>query len=338
MQIDDIKPISNVANLAPLGFLEIKNVESFLSIAHFFGTTKKRCGIYCLSFATGHFYIGQAIDVVRRFSEHRQIYLDIVGFSFIESSKALLNDREKELIYRAEAMGLKLKNAIHVSSILGDTDLDAVVSPKEQEDWLAAISGQDFIGGECEPKIILPQNQQDRFSKSFDQYLGHPLEKSATSLLKQYISKCIPFPRSTEYSFWSVSCMPSTNVSTWPRLFCVNVASMEIFIVGWVKKTNNLWAFMTVDAEVLSQYWPEPEVFLEHFPSVQFIERGYRDAGQNQITLACDEDARMDLLLADPGVIHAAASLALRVMRKRSNFYMQYHCTQLSNHLFSRSS
>ena len=318
-----------------MGFPPMAPVSTLLSISHLFGTSKKRCGIYLLAFPAELFYIGQAIDVVRRFSQHRRNYDDIIGLSFIPVPKATLNDVEKELIFKAESIGFKLKNAVHVSSIIGDADFDLVMPISEQEIWLSASPRFDTDTDGNLPKIILPESQQIRFSKNFDQFTKHPLAQNALVLLTQYVHECIPAPRRTEYSFWSVSCMPSTNKNTWPRLFCVNAASMELFVVGWKKNSNSLWSFLTIDADVLSQHWPDPEEFCQKFPSVEFINREYRDAGQNQITLCCNGDARMDLLLADQGICEAAAALNLRVMRKRASFYMQYHCPQLANEALS---
>lgn len=318
-----------------MGFPLLEPISTLFSIAHLFGTSKKRCGIYLLEFPSQFFYIGQAIDVVRRFSQHRRNYDDIIGFSFVPVSKDKLNDTEKNLIFKAESLGFKLKNAVHVSSILGDTDLDLVMPVAEQEIWFSAVSQIGSNSNDISPKITLPENQQVRFLKNYEQFSKHQLSQKALSLLRQYIHECVPAPRRTEYSFWSVSCMPSTNKNTWPRLFCVNAASMEIFVVGWEKSSNSLWGFLTVDEDVLMEYWPSPDEFLKQFPFVEFINREYRDAGQNQITLHCSGDARMDQLLSDPGICKAAAALNLRVMRKRACFYMQYHCVQLANQALS---
>jgi hypothetical protein len=260
-----------------MGFPPETNVATLFSISHLFGTSKKRCGIYLLKFSDELFYIGQAVDVVRRFSQHRRNYDDIQGFSFIPAVKNLLNEVEKALIFDAESLGFKLKNAVHVSSILGDTDFDLLMSVAEQVAWLSATSQPATVGNQ--PKITLPESQQVRFSKNFDQFNEHPSSQAALMLLRQYINECVPVPRHSEYSFWSVSCMPSTNKDTWPRLFCVNAAMMELFIVGWERGTNSLWSYVTVDEEVLSACWPSPDDFLVSFPDVEFISRGYRDAG-----------------------------------------------------------
>ncbi|MDH2918573.1 MAG: GIY-YIG nuclease family protein [Sideroxydans sp.] len=317
-----------------MGFEEIKPVSTLLSIAHLFGISKRRCGIYLLVFPSELFYIGQAIDVVRRFSQHRRNYDDIIGFSFIQISKVELNEVEKKLIFNAGKLGFKLKNAVHVSSLLGDADFDLLMPLAEQQAWLSVTSALDDAN-ELNPKIFLPESQLARFSKNFEQFINHPLSQQATALLGRYIRACLPAPRRTEYSFWSVSCMPSTNKNTWPRLFCVNAASMELFVVGWDKNSNLLWSFLTVDEEVLIEYWPDPDEFLMQFPSVEFLSAEYRDAGQNQITLRCSKYAQMRLLLLDKGVCKAAAALNLRVMRKRANFYMQYHCAALVNKALS---
>ena len=316
-----------------MGFPLVTNVATLFSISHLFGTSKKRCGIYLLQFADELFYIGQAVDVVRRFSQHRRTFDDIQGFAFMPVAKDALNATEKELIFIAESLGFKLKNAVHVSSIIGDTDFDLLMPIAEQEVWLSATSFVESSGAQS--KIVLPESQQIRFSKNFDQFNKHPASGAALVLLRQYIHECIPIPRRSEYSFWSVSCMPSTNINTWPRLFCVNAAMMELFVVGWEKKTNLPWSYLTVDLDVFSDYWPSPEDFLKHFKNIEFIDREYRDAGQNQITLHCSGHTAMSRLLADDGVLTAAAALNVRVMRKRANIFSKYHCAQLANQLFA---
>ncbi len=317
-----------------LNFPDFDQVASLLSVSHLFPKSKKRCGIYILSFPNNLFYIGQAVDAVRRFSQHRNKYDDIPGFSFLPIPKGSLDDTERELIFKAESLGYYLKNAVFVSSIVGETDFDLVVSRNEQEDFVN--NNFDKINtSPIAPIIILPESQISRFSKNLDKFISHQLSKQGANLLSTYIRKCIPFPRRTEYSFWSASCLPSTNINTWPRLFAVNAASMELFVFGWEAKTKLAYGFFTVAEDILEEYWPDPEVFKKHFPFVEFISRGYRDAGQYQITLHVSGGGPIEELLNDECVCKAASVLALRVMRKRANFYSQYHCSQLVNHALS---
>ena len=153
-------------SLAEMGFPPVAHVSSVPTIAHLFGTSKKRCGIYFLAFRVGLFYVGQAVDVVKRFAQHRRIHDDIVGFSFIPIPKTELDEAERAFIFRAESLGIMLTNAVHVTSIVGDTDLDLVVSVAEQEAWLHAYSRlSDSVANL--PKVLLPDAQQLRFSKNF---------------------------------------------------------------------------------------------------------------------------------------------------------------------------
>jgi hypothetical protein len=321
--------------IAAMGFPAMAPVSSLLSIAHLFGASKKRCGIYLLAFRPGFFYVGQAVDVVKRFSQHRRLHDDIVGFSFIPLPVAELDDTEKALIFRAESLGLKLTNAVHVTNIVGDTDFDLVVSAAEQEAWLCTPARLADTEASF-PKIVLPEAQQIRFSKHFARFGKHPLSQRALALFRQYVWDCLPAPRRTEYSFWSVSCMPSTNRNSWPRLLCVNAGVMELFVAGWERQNGSvLWSFVNVAEDILLEHWASLDELVKAFPFVEVVHRGYRDAGKHQVSLHTYDGAPMEQLLMAPGISKAAAVLCLRVMRKRATIYGKYHCVQLANRALS---
>lgn len=94
---------------------------------------RERCGIYVLGFANGERYVGQAVDVVRRFSQHRKNHGDITHMSFRQVEKAELNEVERHCIHTLEAQGLRLRNISHMSVVQGERDLDLVIAPEEQE-------------------------------------------------------------------------------------------------------------------------------------------------------------------------------------------------------------
>lgn len=322
-------------HVVAMGFPAMTPVGSLLSIAHLFGSSKKRCGIYCFAFRHGLFYIGQAVDVVRRFSQHRRLHDDIVGFSFLPTAKPELDGTEKALIFRAEFLGLKLTNAVHVTNIVGDSDFDLVVSASEQGAWLNNPSCLNKTVG-LSPKIVLPEAQQLRFSKHFARLEKHPLSQRSLALFKQYVWGCVPAPRRTEYSFWSVSCMPSTNHNYWPRLLCVNAGVMELFVAGWEKQNADvLWSFVNVAEDILLEHWASLDELAKAYPFVEIVRRGYRDAGQHQVSLHTYGGAPMEQLLMDQGISKAAAVLCLRVMRKRATIYGKYHCVELANRVLS---
>ena len=321
---------------AELGFTQLAPVSTLRSIAQLFGSSKLRCGIYLLKFPDRRFYIGQAVEVVRRFAQHRKNYDEIVGFSFVPTQRAHLDQVERDLIRKAELLGLVILNTVHASNVVGDTDLDMVVSPEEQTSWLS--SPAKFNDGDTVSPIVLPVAQIERFAEQFRRFKAHRLFPPASNLLQTYLHHCVPAPKRTEYSFWVVSCLPSTNRDTWPRLLCVSAGVMELLVLGCHKAApSEMWGFVTVASDVLSESFPTDDALVAAFPSIEVVRREYRDAGQHQVTLHANNARSMKGILEHKVVRRAAASLALRVMRKRATIYAKFHCKQLADFAISRN-
>jgi hypothetical protein len=312
-----------------LGFPKPWPVHSLKSVAHLFRSKNSRCGIYVLVFPHETVYIGQAVEVVRRFAQHRANYENIVGLAFIAVDRDQLNSRELALIHRAEDIGLLLLNTVHASNVTGDSDLDLVLSASEQSAWLSAP--ELFNQADLSAPLILPDRQVERFARRFEALLEHPRANTVLQLSRHYVHACLPAPMRTEYSFWVASCLPATNRNTWPRLVCLSAAMMETFVVGYLKgDKNGLWGFVNVATDVLFDGYAGEAAFRDARPSIDVVQRNYRDAGQYQVSLhATDTDALVDLM-ADPIVRQAAGVLALRVMRKRATIYSKFHCKQLA--------
>lgn len=235
-----------------LGFEPPAPVSTLRTIAQRFGASRPRCGIYLLEFPEQRFYIGQAVEVVRRFAQHRKNYDEIVGFSFIPVRSEKLDQIERDLIRKAESLGLVILNTVHACNVVGDTDLDMVVSPNDQAEWLSRPA--DFNNLDTSGSIVLPDAQVARFAEQFRRFDAHPLVNPASDILRTYVRHCIPAPKRTEYSFWVVSCLPSTNRDTWPRLLCVSAGVMELLVIGHHKsRSSDMWGFVTVASDVLSE-------------------------------------------------------------------------------------
>lgn len=127
---------TEIINKLGFKFDEMLDVKGRLSITDLFPKSKARCGIYLLNFSDNTFYIGQAIDVVKRFSQHRKNHDNIIRFWFQGIKKQKLNETEIRLIYEAEISGLLLTNKTFVSNIIGETDLDQIISIEEQNEWV----------------------------------------------------------------------------------------------------------------------------------------------------------------------------------------------------------
>ncbi|MBR4662780.1 MAG: hypothetical protein IKO93_02800, partial [Lentisphaeria bacterium] len=118
-----------------LGFPEMIDVSGRVSIADLYRSSRKRTGIYLLQFPDGDYYVGQSVDVVRRFSEHVKGKGPISGFSFFAVPKHELDQQEHRCITLLEQK-CNLKNISLVTLPEVETDFDAVLSRQEQQDWL----------------------------------------------------------------------------------------------------------------------------------------------------------------------------------------------------------
>jgi hypothetical protein len=322
--------LSSPDRYAPLGFPPVEPVSTLRSVAHLFGSSKSRCGIYLLEFPGERFYIGQAVDAARRFGQHRKNYDDISGFSFIPTQRGSLDQVEQDLIQKAEQLSLVILNTVHASNVIGETDLDMVLSSEEQAEWLS--SPVRFNTSDAAVPITLPDAQLERFAKQFHKFKEHPLYIPASELLTTYVHHCLPAPKRTEYSFWAVSCLPATNRNTWPRLLCVSAGVMELLVLGFHKNDPSaLWGFVTVASDVLSDTFKTDKSLTDFFPSVEIIRRQYRDAGQHQVTLWAGDEQSFATILGHKAVQQAGASLALRVMRKRATIYSKFHCKHVAS-------
>jgi hypothetical protein len=314
-----------------LGFPTPTEVVGLKTVAHLFGSSKRRCGIYLLVLANERFYIGQAVDVVRRFAQHAKTHERIEKFSFIPTAKSKLDAQEKALIFAAENAGLTLVNVVHVSNTYGESDLDDLVSPDELTAWLKAPfqkNGADFA---TQP-IALPMAHVARFEANYARFKDNPFFKTATVLLYRYLDSAVPFPRRTEYTFWAVSCLPSTNRYTFPRLLCLSASVMELFCLGYYKDpelAEELWGFLNVASDVLFDAYGSEAKFQQAYPQIVVRRISYRDAGQHQVNLLALSQHDMFDLLNDEAVTKAAAELCVRLIRKRATIYSKFHCPQL---------
>lgn len=324
--------------IADLGFSTPKPVGSLRTNAHLFPSSASRCGVYLLEFPEGKFYIGQAVDAVRRFADHRRNYENIIGFSFIPVPRLHLDDVEVALIHKADTLGIVLLNTTHASNVVGETDLDFLVSPDQQAAWLA--EPEIFNMSEHFDPIVLPESQVQRCAARFPKLMRHPLGPTAFELLRDYIVGCVPSPRRTEYSFWAVSCLPATGRQAGACrgrcLACINMAFMETFVVCQLKGApRSLWGYVNVASDVLFETFETLWDFADAFPSVEMLNHNYKDAGEHQVSLNAGDEAGLRNLMQNVAVRRAAGALALRVMRKRATVFQKHHCKPLADALLA---
>ena len=312
-----------------LGFDKYFYAKGMRSIAGQF-TQNNRCGIYILHFENSEFYVGLAIDVVNRYAQHRQNHKDIEYVSFKEVSKTKLADIEKETIYALENLRKPLRNINIVSIILGDTDLDLVVSTEEQTKWLNYELTIDSLKTERFEYPELRKKYLDRFT-ALTKYEHF---EEVKEVLQSYVLETIPFPCKTEYSFWSVSCLPSTGDKP---LYRVNIFWQETLVCFQDQYINEQTQQNEIENLIL--IWLSKSTLEKHFTkdtlqtkfkSLEFVDRVWESGGQDQQCLLISSFEFFDFFNTIE-IKDAIKDFNLRLMRKGGCNWNRYHCFSLAD-------
>lgn len=304
------------------------NVQGRLSISDLFPKSKNRCGIYLLEFSDNTFYIGQAIDNVKRFSQHRKNYDNIVNYWFQEINKQKLDEIEQKLIQEAEIRGLLLTNKTYVTNVIGDTDLDVIISPEDQRTWLE--ENKELPKDTFDLFALVDEKYKVKYKQNFQKLQQLEIYSTIKEILRIYIKKSLPSFKKTELSFWSLSCLPSTNKNTYPRYCCLNINAMEVFVLGFNKAENKPFSFINIS----SRYFDETvlKIFTKTYKSLSIYDTNYRAAGADQICFEfSDLDEFKNFLQTETKATKSIKEMNLRLMRKGGTIYSPYHCFNLIN-------
>jgi hypothetical protein len=290
-----------------------------------------KSGIYVLHLARGRYYVGQSIDLAGRLATHRRTFPDIEQVSLfrVTGGKAALGEREVETIRTLERQGFSLLNIVHASITYQSSPFDDLVSPEQQQQWLA-----DPTTLHVGTRPTIAQDIRLKQAAKLPRLKQRLDAERLITCLRQYVAACIPAPASTEPIYWGVSCMPSTNVSTWPWIACLNSNTMEIFVTGYLKENpNEIWAFLNVSAVALWEAYSSSARLKAAHRGVTLKKVGYTAAGHDQVNIHVTGIAQLEQLLSDPGIFAAARLFNLHLMRKRNNFFARFHCYDLADHL-----
>lgn len=306
--------------LTELGFPQWTAATGRQSVADLY-KPKQRCGIYVLRFANGERYVGQAVDVVRRFAQHTRTHSDITGVTFQVVSKTDLNRVERQFIHTCEAAGLPLRNLAHMSVVQGETDLDLVLTPDEQRAW--AERETELFDTE---QHVQDDDLRRRHRRKFEQFMTLPFAEDALKILGLYLNMSIPFPRRTELTFWMVSCLP------------YGMKENAVYLRVSLNMQETMTVYGSPEGPVVSFHLASSPFEAELGPGWReaLVAEGwtvedhrYAPAGHDQFNLFCLgwEDALT--LMMDVTASNALSLLNLRLMRKGPTYYGTSHCLDL---------
>ena len=321
--------------LKSLGFPAMTVVADRRTIAPLFPGKTRRTGVYVLALDDGLFYMGLAKDAVRRFGQHRRTFgRRIVGFAFKATAIRELEVVERDAIRLAERAGLPLEQVEWKSVVYGDSDLDDVLTADEFAIWRA--SPTHSVDARVRSSLISDAGRASRDRSNFSKLRDRPDAEDVIRLLRRYTLECVPSARITEHDFWSVSCLPSTNRTTWPRIACFNAHVMEVLVLGFLKAdAKTAWGFLNVASSAIEAEFKSLAKARRALKVASITETAYRSAGHDQCNISFRGLSSLERLLDAPAVCEAAQLLLYRVMRKGVTPYAKFHCTALADVLLA---
>jgi hypothetical protein len=310
--------------LSAHGFTKAHWVEGRASVADLFGKTR-RCGIYLLHFRNGEYYIGKAVDVVRRYNQHSKRHDDIQQISFCRSGHRELNDHERKAIGSFERAGVTLRNISFMSAPTVESDFDMVMTPAQQLSWLANPKLSDFGG----TRPVDPE-QRRRYQRRYTEFRRMSAADEAIHLLRVYAQKCIPVLRSSEMSFWCCSCLPGgeNRVPVYSR---INVSWQEVLTV--YENAGLCFSWHVALSPLEQAFGQGLETLQRKLPFVQVEKHYYESGGTDQIALSTRGVRDALRLLDNDAFVQAARTFNLRLMRKGACTFSRYHCMDLADQL-----
>lgn len=305
-----------------LGFPEIRDVSGRNSIADLY--RNKRTGIYLLYFPDNTYYVGQAVDVVRRFAQHLKQKGTIQGISFMPVAKSRLNQVERSCIGVLEEHCV-LKNIALVNSPVQESDIDDIITPAEQKNWLDTLATPTCHTRISDEILGLRYAEKNKKLRS-DQFFMTKI----LPVFRKYMQYCVPEPFKTEISFWGCSCLPNFQNRKTKIYSRLNIYWQEVFTLGRDKIENcPVFSFHCTASDIMDNPRKLAE-WKDKFKTFNVSDHYYIPGGLDQCNPHLSSTEETLQILDDPLFISAIKKFNLRNMRKGAEVYSRYHCIDLA--------
>lgn len=357
--------------LANENFIGPVHVEGREAIANLF-PLDKRCGIYVLHFANTMVYVGQSVDVTRRYVEHRRNHNDIVEMSFKQVKRSDLDLVEKFTRDQLQDTGHILRGVVGIIQLPGKADFDPIMPAEDQEKWVIDVEYVDYSGS----RMINPA-LRSTYTGRFSRLKKKAYYYDVIAVLKAYTKIGIPRVRASEDSFWSCSCLPKSNVYSrinihWQEVLSAFEHEKEInfsfhFAMSPFTKSDLIKEYfsrfqtfpfgiaandegynLVIDVEyeefieeVLENFDLDLpgdlneylSYFFDKYPGIIISNHRYDPGGHDQINFTVKGKEQALQLLQEEDVIRAIRRMNLRLMRMGPCNYRSSHCLDLADQL-----
>ncbi len=210
------------------------------------------------------------------------------------------------------------------------TGLRQFLDLEQQRDWLEGKT--DFPDAADRSESL---EQRFKYAARFEKLLRRPQAKEVLEILGLYGPNCLPVPRKTERSYWSVSCLPSTSDkplvrvnASWMELFTLYAQGEDVrarFIVHLSDFTTDRSATPgRVDEPSLEQSVETPEDVSFFFPR-----------GADMFGINVRGSASIRKFLASQRVLRAVRTFNLTHMNRGRNAYQASHCYSVADYMLA---
>jgi len=299
------------------------------------------CGIYVLHHENGQHYVGQSIDVVKRYAQHKKSdnLFDISQISFKVVGEVDLDSEEKRVIKALENSGLLLRNTQYATFSFGKTSLDDLMPQSVQERFYTDMNFSDLDGErQDEPNI------REKYHNHYLKFRSLPDSDQIVDALAFYVTQTIPAPKRTEMIYWNVSCM--TGGDKYP-LIRINVGMQMTVEMQFHSKYPRFYVYIT--RELLSKILPFPIDGVGEEMRIFTIPDWKLDDEDSDIQIGLETsflkeggDDQLIMALTNPYDLRRATFYLKRIMRifnlglmqKSRCMWSKSHCFDLADHLF----
>lgn len=300
------------------GFSPRQRVEGRASIADLF-PRGHRSGRYLFRFSDGELCVGQTLDVVHRYAQHRSVRQDITHVSLEEMSREALEEERCAVVEWISASGRVLRSVVLPPGPIGGSDLDLVVDREDQWRWLRDV----YFDGGRGPRPVDPVLRR-RYQQQYERFSRAPVAVDVQRVLYQYALAGLPAAQRTELSFWRCFPLPSEGVYAQIQVDTRQVVTASD---GGDDVAFTFTAAATPLAEALTD-----RRFLRRHPGL-WMAGGMSARGQDEVHLSVDSAAGASRLLSSPRVVAAIRKFNLRSMRVAACSPKALHCPDLADHL-----
>jgi len=203
----------------------------------------------------------------------------------------------------------------------------------QQQEWL---EGRVELADAEERQDSIEQRM--KYAHRFQKLLRRPQASELFEILELYGQTCIPLPRATERTYWSVSCLPSTSDkplvrvnASWMELFTLYADGDDLrarFIVHLSDfTTNGSLAQEMIDQVFLDESVRAPEDLRYSVPS-----------GPDIFIIKIRGSASIRDFLTAPRALRAVRRFNLTHMNRGRNAYQTSHSYSVADHMLGEGS